>query len=149
MTPASFLVSVIEQVTEKDVQTSGTYNNLDTISRLKFLAGDVIGRFTGYYPFPNVTGSHPFSLNPTGWINKWTGLGIGAELLTSGAKKVGIKLPYSDAIKKAGSGFLLGGIIGGIFDPPARSEGGTRQMSSSILSSNSASRVQGFGGTYS
>lgn len=126
--PGSFTLAFLQQINEKDIAANGNYNNMSTSDKLKFIAGNTVGRVTGYYPFQDLTGSHPFALNPAAMINKWTGLGIGIELLKH-------TLPLPKEIKKAGPGLLWGGLLGGLMDAPARQGGGvgggnagTRQM---------------------
>lgn len=128
--PSSFFASFINQVNAKDLSTSGTYNNLDTMGKAKWQIGNAVGRVTGFYPFADVTGTHPFAINLLGPVNKWTGLGVVMSMILPAVPK----LPHKGMIRKAGSGFLLGGIIGGLFDnpPPQTSSSGPDAGSSAF-----------------
>lgn len=122
ITPASFLGAYLQQVTAKDVlaaQTAGTYQTLSTMDKAKFVFGNAIGRTTGWYPFANITGTRPFTLNVAGMANKWTGLGIGALIYSMLPIK---QLPGKPIAKKVGSGLLAGGLVGGLFDDPVTTE---------------------------
>jgi len=69
---------------------------------------------------PNYVGAADFSLNPWGWANKYTGTGIALLFGTGILRKM--KIPYTSRITPytaaAGEGFTVGGVFGGIFDPP-------------------------------
>lgn len=98
----------------EDINTAvsqGVWANYTMQQKVDYVLHNVIGRVSGinYHPeFGNVQQT----INPAGVINKWTGFGIGAILLS----KVKI-MPYKKTISRVGKGALIGGIVGGFFDP--------------------------------
>lgn len=141
------LAAFLEQITEKDVAFAQANNSYpkDALSQVKFIAGNAIGRVTGFYPFPDVTGTHPFSIKPENAINKWVGLGIGAMAYSAVPKMLGIKsLPHAALAKKAGGELIFGGVLGGIFDDKV-SDSLNKSVNYNV--SNPASVNRGMGST--
>lgn len=115
-------LAFLSQLTAKDIQAnSGMFSNLSATDKLRFIGNTVVGRITGINVFkdmPQVQATQ----NPAGIVNKWVGTGIGLLILNKITKSVGIGKILPD---KVGKGFVVGGIIGGFFDAPARQGGGS------------------------
>ena len=112
------------QISAKDYSDlQGTdYNRQDIATKGKIFANIVLGRLSGFTPFKsgNLYGSEntPFTINPNGMVNKFTGLGIGGLIY----KNLPIKqLPMKSKVGVISKGLLAGGLIGGLFDPPMNS----------------------------
>ena len=128
-TPVSFL----DQITAKDRQTLGSaYTDAPTMQKLKILSNIVLGRTTGFNPFSSEV-QLPQTINPTGVINKWTN--AGAIMLVYGVlgnalnKVAGTNIaPHTGKVKSVAKRLITGGAIGGFFDDPLISSGGTRQQ---------------------
>lgn len=134
--PAAFGLSFLQQITEKDIAFNTSYNNYDPLTKLKFIFGTALGRATGFYIFPQLTGSRPFQLNPKNIINKWTGLGLGAIVASylPFPNKGGIK----SIMRDFGVGALVGGSVGGILDDPVMKLPGQTQMQQQAYSDSVA-----------
>lgn len=104
VTPATFATAFVQQITAKDVASNPSFATMPVTQQASYLGKSLIGRIAGFQGF-NFGQS---------FTNKWTALG--AVLL--GASMIAPKglLPYKSQLKKAGSGFLLGGLIGGGLD---------------------------------
>ena len=109
------------QISAKDyADLQGTdYNSQDIATKGKIFANIVLGRLSGFTPFKsgNLYGSQntPFTINPNGMVNKFTGLGIGGLIY----KNLPIKqLPMKSKVGVISKGLIAGGLIGGLFDPP-------------------------------
>ena len=109
------------QISAKDYEDlKGTnYNKEDIATKGKIFANIVLGRLSGFTPFKgdNLYGSEntPFTINPNGMVNKFTGLGIGGLIY----KNLPIKqLPMKSKVGVISKGLIAGGLIGGLFDPP-------------------------------
>lgn len=113
--PSALVVAMVGQVTAKDVQAYPGYNALPNMEKGKFLLNNTLSRMSGFSPFPQY-GTPGFTINLTGPINKYTGLGIGLQILGAVTKQ-----PLA---RKAGKGLMWGGIIGGIFDPATGAKAG-------------------------
>jgi len=115
------------QITAKDYEVlnqQANYKNENIATKAKIFTNIVAGRMTGITPFKNgnMYGSEttPFTINPNGLINKWTGLGVAGLIY----KNLPIKaLPQKSKVGSISKGFLLGGGVGGLFDAPDMSIG--------------------------
>lgn len=150
ITPAAFGVSFVGQLTAKDIQSYSGYNALTNTEKLKFLGNAIASRTIGFSPYPQY-GTPGFTVNPSGAINKYTGMGLGLLILS---KVIPNGVGGKSIAHKVGKGFFWGGIIGGFFDANTGGrQGATNNMTGSIMSGARAggtgSRTQGFGGTYS
>ena len=112
------------QISAKDYEDlKGTnYNKEDIATKGKIFANIVLGRLSGFTPFKgdNLYGSQntPFTINPNGVVNKFTGLGVAGQIY----KALPIKqLPMKSKVGVISKGLLAGGLIGGLFDPPMNS----------------------------
>lgn len=119
---ASPWLAFASQITAKDYEAlQGTdHKNADMATKAKVFANIVAGRLTGFTPFKgdNLYGSDttPFTINPSGVANKFTGLGVAGMIY----KNLPIKqLPQKSKIGAIGKRLLLGGAIGGLFDAPS------------------------------
>ena len=110
------------QITAKDYQVlnqQASYKNESIATKAKIFANIVAGRMTGVTPFKsgNLYGSEttPFTVNPSGIANKWTGLGVAGLIY----KNLPIKqLPQKGKIGVIAKRILISGAIGGLFDAP-------------------------------
>jgi len=123
------------QITAKDyevVNATAGYKNESIATKAKIFTNIVTGRMTGITPFKNgnLYGSEttPFTINPNGLINKWTGLGVAGLIY----KNLPIKqLPQKSKVGTIAKGLLLGGGVGGLFDAPESMSIGSPSMTSS------------------
>ncbi len=123
------------QITSKDyevVNQQPSYKNESIATKAKIFTNIVAGRMTGITPFKNgnLYGSEttPFTINPNGLINKWTGLGVAGLIY----KNLPIKqLPQKSKVGTIAKGLLLGGGVGGLFDAPESMSIGSPSMTSS------------------
>ena len=116
-------VAFWSQLSEKDYQllnASSSYQSADYLTKLKVASNILTGSLTGrglfgdqYNPSPN--GSP--RINPSGIINKWTGIGIAGKIYSLVGKQMG--LPEQAAIGRIGTKLIYGGAVGGFFDPPS------------------------------
>lgn len=113
ITPATFVLTAIQQATQKDVASSSSFANYSATQKAQFLAGSVVQKFTGVNLTPTLLTSQPMKINPAGVLNKWVGLGIGGLLVAKF-----LPVPAKAEINKVSKGALLGGIVGGIVDDP-------------------------------
>jgi hypothetical protein len=129
---ASGYLAFASQLTAKDysvLNNQASYKNEDIATKAKIFANIAMGRLTGITPFKNgnMYGSEttPFTINPSGMVNKFTGLGIAGLLY----KNLPIKqLPQKSKVGAVSKRLLLGGALGGLFDAP---EGSSKTMASS------------------
>ena len=119
---ASPYIAFTSQLTQKDYSAleNTDYKNAQMIDKVKIFANIVTGRLTGFTPFKNgnLYGSEttPFTINPSGVANKFTGIGVAGLVY----KNLPIKqLPQKSKIGAIGKRLLLGGAIGGLFDAPS------------------------------
>ena len=125
------------QLTAKDYQVlnqDSAYKNENIATKAKIFANITMGRLTGITPFKNgnMYGSQttPFTINPSGVVNKFTGLGIAGMIY----KNLPIKqLPQKAKIGQIGKGLLLGGALGGLFDAPTNNGSTVMASSPNIL----------------
>jgi len=111
-----------KQLTDKDysiLNTDPGYKNQDIATKGKIFANIVLGRISGFTPFKNgnLYGSEttPFTINPSGIVNKFTGLGLAGMIY----KNLPIKqLPLKSKIGSLSKATLISGAIGGLFDAP-------------------------------
>lgn len=132
--PASFGVAFTAQVSAKDIQNYGqtNFNALPNMEKGKFMANSLIGHVTNYNPFPQY-GTSGITINPTGPINKYTGMGIGLMVLSQVLPK---GFGGRTMAKKFGKGLFWGGVVGGFLDPSTgartgvqgRAVGGTKAI---------------------
>ena len=116
-------VAFWSQLSQKDYEVlnaSPQYHALDYLGKLKVASNILTGSLTGkvlfndqYNPSPN--GSP--RINPSGIINKWTGIGIAGKIYSLVGKQMG--LPEQAAIGRIGTKIIYGGAVGGFFDPPS------------------------------
>jgi hypothetical protein len=132
---ASGYLAFASQLTAKDysdLNATTSYKNEDMATKLKIFANIVTGRLTGIHAFKgdNLYGSDqiPFTVNPGGMVNKFTGLGLAGVLYS----KSGVKLlPQKSKVGAVAKNLLIGGGIGGLFDPPMNSPSQSQTMASS------------------
>ena len=129
---ASGYLAFASQLTAKDysvLNQQPAYKNEDIATKAKIFANIAMGRLTGITPFKNgnMYGSEttPFTINPSGVVNKFTGLGVAGLIY----KNLPIKaLPQKSKVGAVSKRLLLGGALGGLFDAP---EGSSKTMASS------------------
>ena len=120
-------VAFANQITAKDykndegtgVAQQASYRNENMATKAKIFANIVIGRMSGYTPFKNGnlydSENTPFTVNPSGIANKWTGLGVAGLIY----KNLPIKqLPQKSKVGAIAKRLVISGAIGGIFDAP-------------------------------
>ena len=132
---ASGYLAFFSQLTAKDysdLNATSSYKNEDMITKLKVASNIVTGRLTGVHAFKgdNLYGSDqiPFTVNPSGVINKFTGLGVAGLIYKNLPMK---QLPQKSKVGAISKNLLLGGAIGGLFDPPMNSNPHSKTMASS------------------
>jgi hypothetical protein len=143
-------VAFWSQLTEKDYQllnATPEYQQLDYLGKLKVASNILTGSLTGkvlfndqYNPSPN---GQP-RINPSGVINKWTGIGVAGKLY--GAVGRQMKLPEAATIDKIGTKLIYGGAVGGFFDPPGNPGGyvSTRNVTPNVMTQNRATTARSF-----
>ena len=117
-------------------------------TKAKIFTNIVIGRMSGYTPFKNGnlydTENTPFTVNPSGMVNKWTTLGVAGLIY----KNLGIKqLPQKQKVGAIAKRVLLSGLIGGVFDAPSAGNSTVTTMSTvrrnpSVISHNRQATLQ-------
>ena len=129
---ASGYLAFASQLTAKDysvLNNQASYKNEDIATKAKIFANIAMGRLTGITPFKNgnMYGSEttPFTINPSGMVNKFTGLGIAGLIYKNLPMK---QLPQKSKVGAVSKRLLLGGALGGLFDAP---EGSSKVMASS------------------
>ena len=129
---ASGYLAFASQLTAKDysvLNNQASYKNEDIATKAKIFANIAMGRLTGITPFKNgnMYGSEttPFTINPSGMVNKFTGLGIAGLIYKNLPMK---QLPQKSKVGAVSKRLLLGGALGGLFDAP---EGSSKTMASS------------------
>jgi len=132
---ASGYLAFASQLTAKDysdLNATSSYKNEDIATKAKIFANIVTGRLTGVHAFKgdNLYGSDqiPFTVNPSGVINKFTGLGVAGLIYKNLPMK---QLPQKSKVGAISKNLLLGGAIGGLFDPPMNSSSQSTTMASS------------------
>ena len=142
------------QLTQKDYSAleETDYKNSPLIDKVKIFSNIVTGRLTGFTAFKgdNLYGSEttPFTINPAGLVNKFTGAGLAAILYS----KVPIKmLPEKGRVGSLGKKVLVGGAVGGLFDAPDSNPHSTsmstprvlgKHMSMSVIQQNRNATMQ-------
>ena len=134
---ASGYLAFASQLTAKDysdLNSQASYKNEDIATKAKIFANIVTGRLTGIHAFKgdNLYGSDdiPFTVNPSGLVNRFTGLGVAGLIY----KNLPIKqLPQKSKVGAVAKRVLLGGAIGGLFDPPMNSPSKTMASSPKVL----------------
>ena len=118
---ASPYIAFTSQLTQKDYSAleNTDYKNAQMIDKVKIFANIVTGRLTGFTAFKNgnLYGSEttPFTINPSGVANKFTGIGVAGLVY----KNLPIKqLPQKQKVGEIAKRVLLGGALGGLFDAP-------------------------------
>lgn len=167
VTPSVFAASFIGQLAVKDFQPGTTqasfFQSGTGIQRAQMLANIITGRISGINIF---SGAPQFqqTVNPAGMINKYVGLGLLMSFIYPKLPEV----PQKALIKKAGGALIAGGLFGGFFDPATGVRGGATAsgvarvgnlgaigapagttVMGTIGTAQPASRVSGFGGTFS
>ena len=115
------------QITAKDyandqgtgVSQQASYKNESIATKAKIFTNIVTGRLSGITLFKNGnlydSENTPFTINPSGIANKWTGLGVAGLIY----KNLPIKqLPQKGKIGAISKRILISGAIGGLFDAP-------------------------------
>ena len=132
---ASGYLAFFSQLTAKDysdLNSTSSYKNEDMATKLKIASNIVTGRLTGLHAFKgdNLYGSDqiPFTINPSGLVNKFTGLGVAGLIYKNLPMK---QLPQKSKVGAISKNLLLGGAIGGLFDPPMNSPSQSKTMASS------------------
>ena len=142
---ASGYLAFASQLTAKDysdLNGQASYKNEDIATKAKIFANIVTGRLTGIHAFKgdNLYGSDdiPFTVNPSGLVNKFTGLGVAGLIY----KNLPIKaLPQKSKVGAVAKRVLLGGAIGGLFDPPMNSPSKTMASSPKVLGVRQQNRM--------
>ena len=142
---ASGYLAFASQLTAKDysdLNSQASYKNVDIATKAKIFANIVTGRLTGIHAFKgdNLYGSDdiPFTVNPSGVANKFTGLGIAGLIY----KNIPIKsLPMKSKVGAVAKRVLVGGILGGVFDPPMNSPSKTMASSPKVLGVRQQNRM--------
>ena len=142
---ASGYLAFASQLTAKDysdLNGQASYKNEDIATKAKIFANIVTGRLTGIHAFKgdNLYGSDdiPFTVNPSGVANKFTGLGIAGLIY----KNIPIKsLPMKSKVGAVAKRVLVGGILGGVFDPPMNSPSKTMASSPKVLGVRQQNRM--------
>lgn len=103
--------------------TRGSTESMFSVNRFGDALAGMIGNSNVKKIIPNYTGSGEFNPKPMGWINGTTAMGamalVADWILDSNVDQYR-KLPAAQSLLKgAGYGALVGGIVGGIFDPPS------------------------------
>ena len=118
---ASPYIAFTSQLTQKDYSAleNTSYKNEDMATKAKIFLNIVTGRLTGFTAFKNgnLYGSEttPFTINPSGIANKFTGVGLAGLVY----KNLPIKqLPQKQKVGEIAKRVLLGGALGGLFDAP-------------------------------
>ena len=132
---ASGYLAFASQLTAKDysdLNSTSSYKNEDIATKAKIFANIVTGRLTGLHAFKgdNLYGSDqiPFTINPSGVVNKFTGLGV-AGLIYKNLKIE--QLPQKQKVGAVAKNLLVGGALGGLFDPPMNGNSQSKTMASS------------------
>ena len=122
---ASGYLAFASQLTAKDysdLNATSSYKNEDIATKAKIFANIVTGRLTGLHAFKgdNLYGSDqiPFTVNPSGVVNKFTGLGVAGLIYKNLPMK---QLPQKSKVGAVSKRLLLGGALGGLFDAPSNS----------------------------
>ena len=122
---ASGYLAFASQLTAKDysvLNNQASYKNEDIATKAKIFTNIAVGRLTGITPFKNgnMYGSEttPFTINPSGMVNKFTGLGIAGLIYKNLPMK---QLPQKSKVGAVSKRLLLGGALGGLFDAPSNS----------------------------
>tara|TARA_R110002012_G_scaffold192350_3_gene359991 strand:+ start:69 stop:707 length:639 start_codon:yes stop_codon:yes gene_type:complete len=127
------------QLTEKDYQAleNTNYKNENLATKAKIFTNIVTGRLTGFTAFKgsNMYGSEstPFTINPSGLVNKFTGIGVAGMIY----KNLPIKqLPLKSKIGTLAKSTLISGALGGLFDAPDGSSNTQTHTSPQVLGKN-------------
>ena len=132
---ASGYLAFASQLTAKDysdLNATTSYKNEDIATKAKIFANIVTGRLTGIHAFKgaNLYGSDEiqFTINPSGVVNKFTGLGVAGLIYKNLPMK---QLPQKSKVGAVAKNLLVGGALGGLFDPPMNSPSQSQTMASS------------------
>ena len=142
---ASGYLAFASQLTAKDYEdlnSQASYKNTDIATKAKIFTNIVTGRLTGTHIFKgdDLYGSDdiPFTVNPSGVVNKFTGLGIAGLIY----KNLPIKsLPMKSKVGAVAKRVMIGGVIGGVFDPPMKSPSKTMASSPKVLGVRQQNRM--------
>jgi len=142
---ASGYLAFASQLTAKDysdLNSQASYKNTDIATKAKIFTNIVTGRLTGTHIFKgdDLYGSDdiPFTVNPSGVVNKFTGLGIAGLIY----KNLPIKsLPMKSKVGAVAKRVMIGGVIGGVFDPPMNSPSKTMASSPKVLGVRQQNRM--------
>jgi hypothetical protein len=124
------VLAFFQQLTSNDFKYGQSYfNGLTTTDKIKWFVSKSMGRLTGINPFPQVAGTLQPKLNPGGMLNQWTGLGISGLIYGM----LPFRLPAKSKARKLGGALMIGGVLGGLFDPSLQEmqQSGQLQASSS------------------
>ena len=143
-------VAFWSQLSQKDYEVlnaSPQYHALDYLGKLKVASNILTGSLTGkvlfsdqYNPSPN--GSP--RINPSGVINKWTGIGIAGKIYSLVGKQMG--LPEQATIGRIGTKLIYGGAVGGFFDPPSSTgRVSTYAVTPNVMAQNRATTDRSYG----
>lgn len=115
---ASSFVPFFSQITQKDIEAINAQatSPIDFMDQAKNTANIVIGRITGYNPFPN-NYQVQATRNVAGIFNGWTFLGLGMTIIGRVTKKSGL-VPHAAKMESYGKKIMVSGAAGGFFDAP-------------------------------
>jgi hypothetical protein len=138
--PLTFTAAFIQSVTEKDIVSQPAFNTYSPTEKAKFVLGNAVGRVTGWYPFAQLTGTHPYKLNldPASYLNnKWIQIGAFAWLYSHVPG-----VPGRRVAKAASMAAIAGGAAGTLFDdpPPDYNSSSNSVMQSPVQRTNSVTR---------
>lgn len=113
---ASSFVPFFSQITQKDIEAINAQATapIDFMDQAKNTANIVIGRITGYNPFPN-NYQVKATRNVAGIFNGWTFLGLGMTVIGRVTKRTGL-VPHAARMESYGKKIMLSGAAGGFFD---------------------------------
>jgi len=117
------IFATIQQATKEDVrfarEESGYWEELGTNQRrAQFVLGRFVNRATGFTIWPDVTREGVgFTFNPGGALNKWTAAGASGILYHFFGRF--FNLPQRTRVRNFSWPVFIGGIVGGVLDPPA------------------------------
>ena len=123
------------------------YHALDYLGKLKVASNILTGSLTGKVLFSDQYNPSPSGqprINPSGVINKWTGIGVAGKLYGALGKQM--KLPEAGTIDRIGTKLIYGGAVGGFFDPPGNPRGyvSTRNVTPNVMTQNRATTARSF-----
>jgi len=105
-------LAFLSQVTGSDMAASA---GQPIATRAQGFINSLVGRISGYNPFPAATGGAvPQTISIDSIFNKWSGIGLGTWLYGMIPVK---QLPHKGKAKTLGKALLSGGVLGGLFSP--------------------------------